>query len=309
MIGPDDFGLTVSEERETFGRFVIEPLARGYGQTLGNSLRRVLLSSLPGAAITEVRLAGALHQFSAIEGVKEDVIQITLNLKKVRLKLEAGEPVALKLLAKGKGEVRAGDIETPAGVEIANKDLVLATLTTAGAKLEAELLAEVGVGFAPSEEGGSSKVGVIALDAIFTPVLRVSYRVEPTRLGQIGNLDRLIIEFETDGTIRPREAFLAASEILMKYFYRLTQGEREVEAPEVEIEKPKMSQEEEGHPIEDLELPTRVTNSLKNGGIKTCGDLMKIVSEKGYEALTEIPNVGQKSVEEVERKVARRGWE
>ena len=228
MISFDDLRFTVDESSETFGRFVVEPLAYGYGQTLGNSLRRVLLSSLPGAAITEVRLAGVPHQFSSIEGVVEDAIQITLNIKKIRIKLSGDEPVALKLLAKGKGEVRAGDIDVPAGAEIINKDLVLATLTTAKAELDIEFLAEPGVGFVPSEARGSSKVGVIPLDAVFTPVLSVSYKVEPTRLGQVADLDKLVLELETDGTIEPTRAFLFASEILMKYFYRLAQGEQEV---------------------------------------------------------------------------------
>ena len=309
MIGPNDFRLTVSEERKNFGRFVVEPLARGYGQTLGNSLRRVLLSSLKGAAITEVHLAGVSHQFSTIEGVREDVVEITLNLKKVRLRIEGEEPVALKLLAEGKGEVRAGDIEVPAGVEVINKDLVLATLTTDKAKLEAELLAEPGVGFVPSEERTASRVGVIVLDAIFTPVLRVSYRVEPTRFGQVTNLDKLILELETDGTIGPKEAFLKASEILMRYFYQLAQGEQEPQNVEERVEKPKMSEEEKGHPLEDLELQTRVTNNLKKGGIKTCGDLIAIIEKHGYEELMKIPNVGEKSVEEIKKKVAERGWE
>jgi len=240
--------------------------------------------------------------------VKEDVVQLTLSFKKVNLRIEGDEPVALKLEAEGVGEVRAGDLVCPAGVEIANPDLVLAHLTAEDAKLEVDILAEPGYGYVPSEERGSEKIGVIALDAIFSPVLRVSYRVEETRAGRISDLDRLIIEIETDGTISPEQALFQASEVLMRYFYRLAQGELEGEEEEVPEEEPLMTEEEKGHPLEDLELPTRVTNSLKKGGILTCGDLMKIIWDKGFGALTEVPNVGEKSVQDIRKKVTARGW-
>jgi len=307
MLGPDDIEIRTVEETEVFGRFSIEPLNTGYGYTLGNALRRVLLSSLPGAALTEVRIAGVPHQFTTVAGVKEDVVQLTLNFKKVRLGIEDDESVALRLEAKGVGEVKAGDLSCPSGVEIVNPELVLAHLTSKNAKLEADLLAESGYGYVPAEERESEKIGVIALDSVFTPVLKVSYRVEKTRVGRLSNLDRLVIEIETDGTISPGEAFFAASEILMKYFYRLAQGElKEEEA--IKEKAPKMSGEDKALPLEDLELPTRVTNSLRKGGIVTCGELVGIILEKGFTALTEMPNVGEKSIKDVRQKVTERGW-
>lgn len=306
-LSPDDIKIRTEEETDVFGRFTIEPLNPGYGYTLGNALRRILLSSLPGAALTEIRIAGVPHQFTTIEGVKEDVVQLTLNFKKIRLRMKGDEPVALRLEAKGVGEVKAKDLSCPSEVEIINSELTLAHLTNKGAKLEADLLAEPGYGYVPAEERKSERIGVIALDAIFTPVLKVSYRVEKTRVGRVSNLDRLVMEIETDGTTSPGEALFTASEILMRYFYRLAQGEIEEEKAREE-ELPKMGDEDKALPLEDLELPTRVTNSLRKGGVVTCGDLMEIIWEKGFESLTEIPNVGEKSIKDVEQKVKERGW-
>ncbi len=307
MIDPKNISLLVENEEDKSATFVVRPLTQGFGQTLGNSLRRVLLSSIEGAAVTEARFAGVPHQFTTIEGVKEDVVQLTLNLKKIQLKIEGEEKVALSVSAKGEGEVTAGDLEVPAGVEVINKDLVLATLTSKTSELNAEFLAEKGYGFSPSEERETARVGAIALDAVFSPVVKVSYRVEKTRARGASNLDELIIDVQTDGTATPREAFLEASEVLMQHFYQLTQGEHEV-ILEKEKEEPLMTEEEKQHPLEDLELPTRVTNSLKAGGIETCGDLMAIVWDEGYAALKDIPKVGEKSVEEVKERVEERGW-
>lgn len=307
MLGPDDIKIRAEEETEVFGRFVIGPLNLGYGYTLGNALRRTLLSSLPGAALTEVRIAGVPHQFMSIEGVKEDVVQLTLNFKKVRLRIKGNEPVALRLEAKGVGEVKAKDLSCPSEVEIINPELTLAHLTSKTARLEADFLAESGYGYVPAEERKSERVGVIALDSIFTPVLKVSYHVEKTRVGRISNLDRLVMEIETDGTIPPGKALFTASEILMRYFYRLAQGETEEEKVHEE-EVLKMSEEDKALPLEDLELPTRVANSLRKGGVVTCGELMEIIREKGLEALTEIPNVGEKSIRDIKQKVEERGW-
>ena len=307
MLDQNSISLLVEDEEEKSAKFIIRPLTRGYGQTLGNSLRRILLSSIQGAAITEARFVGVPHQFSTIEGVKEDVVQLTLNLKKITLRIEGENTVALRLKAKGEGEVTAGDLEVPAGVEIINEDLVLATLTSKAAELEAEFLAERGYGFSPSEERETSRVGAIALDAVFSPVKQVSYKVEKTRLRGISNLDELIMNVKTDGSVSPRDAFLEAAEVLMQHFYHLTQGEQEV-ILEKKKEEPLMSEEEKKHPLEDLELPTRVTNSLKAGGIETCGDLMNIIWNEGYEALKDIPKVGEKSIQEVKEKVQERGW-
>ncbi|MFW6110035.1 MAG: DNA-directed RNA polymerase subunit alpha [Patescibacteria group bacterium] len=307
MIDHKDLQFQILEQDERKGSFVIEPLERGYGYTLGNSLRRVLLSSLPGAALTELRVSGVSHQFTTIPGVKEDVVQITLDLKKIRFRLEGDDPVALRVLADEAGEITAGDIEAPAGVEIINKDQPIATVTSEDTELEMELLVEPGYGYVPAEDHESDRVGVIPLDAVFSPVLNVSFDVESTRVGQITNLDRLIVNVETDGSIKPFEAMLQASETLMQIFYKLSQGETE-EVLEEEDEEPRMTAEEERLPLEDLELPTRVTNSLKKGDIETCGDLVNLIDEKGMAALTEIQNVGEKSVIDVREKVLERGW-
>ena len=307
MIGSNDIRLEILEEGGDIGRFAIGPLGRGYGHTLGNSLRRVLLSSLPGAAVVEVRFSGVPHQFTTIEGVKEDIVQLTLNLKKIRFNLADEEPVGLRLSATGAGEVTAGDIEVSSGVEVVNPDLVIAHLTGKKAKLEADLLVESGYGYVPAGDRETRKVGVIVLDAIFTPVLNVAYQVEAVRVGQITNLDRLLLDITTDGTVTPKDAMLRAAEILMQHFYRLAQGELEEEVAPVE-EKPQMTAEEEKLPLEDLELPTRVNNSLKKGGVNTCGELMSIIWTGGLSGLTGIQNVGDKSLEEIREKVTARGW-
>lgn len=308
IFSPNDIKIRAEKETATFGKFVIEPLDPGYGYTLGNSLRRILLASLPGAALTEVRFAGVPHQFTTIDGVKEDVVQLTLNLKKVRLSIKGDSPVALRLEAKGVGGVYAKDLSTTSDVEIINPDLLIATLTKKGAKLEADLLAETGYGYAPSGERESGKIGVIALDALFTPVLRVAYQVEKTRVGRVSDLDRLVMEIETDGSIPSGKALFASAEILMKYYYRLAQGELEEEAVAEAVAEVAISEEDKNLPLDDLELPTRVTNSLKKGGVVTCGDLLKLVTEKGFGTLTEIPNVGEKSIEDIREKMQVRGW-
>lgn len=307
MLDPKNVSFIIEDEEEKSARFVIQPLSSGFGRTMGNALRRVLLSSIEGAAVTEARFSGVPHQFAAIDGVKEDVVQIILNIKKLRLRIESDKAVALNLSAKGPGEVTPGDLEVPAGVTVVNEDLVLATLTSKDAELEIDLLAENGYGFVPSEERETSRVGAIALDAAFSPVKHVSFEVEKMRARGQTNLDRLEVTVETDGIISPREAFLEASEALMRYFYLLTQGEQEV-VLDVEEKEPVMTEEEKRHPLEDLELPTRVTNSLKAGGVEKCGDLMEIIWDEGYSALKEIPKVGEKSVEEIRKKVEERGW-
>jgi len=307
MISPNDIRFEILKEEGNACRFALGPLNHGYGYTLGNSLRRVLLSSLAGAAVTEVRFSGVPHQFTTIAGVKEDVVQLTLNLKKIRFNLAGDGPVDLRLSATGEGEVTAGDIEASAGVEVVNPDLVIAHLTDKKAKLEADLLVESGYGYVPAEERETQKVGVIVLDAIFTPVLNVAYQVEAVRVGQITNLDRLLLDITTDGTIAPKDALLKAAEILMQHFYRVAQGEVEEDDAPVE-ERPRMTAEEKKLPLEDLELPTRVNNSLKKGGVTTCGELVDIILKGGVSGLTGIQNVGEKSLEEIQKKVTARGW-
>src|SRR3990172_3168522 len=209
-----NFKVITKEETPTYGKFSIETLQPGYGQTLGNALRRVLLSSLPGAAVTLVRVEGVKHQFSALDGLKEDIGELILNFKKLRIKIHDSEkPVKLTLSVKGPKKVTAADIEAPPEVEIVNKDLPLASLADGKSHLEVELTAEKGYGYSLAEERETGTVGLITLDATFTPVTRVNYRVETARLGRLTNLDRLLIEIWTDETVSPKEALEKAARI------------------------------------------------------------------------------------------------
>lgn len=304
MITPQDIKIKVEEEKKGYGKFIIEPLPQGYGHTLGNALRRVLLSSLPGAAITQVKFTGVPHQFSTIPGVSEDVVDLTLNLKKIRLKIFAENPVVIKLLAQGPKEVKAGDLEVPPEAEVVNKNLHLATLADKKTKLEVELIAEPGVGYVPSKEREITKIGVIPLDAIFTPILLVSYQVELTRVGQITNLDRLILEITTDETITPKEALKKASEILTSFFARLESGKKEIKK-EVPKEEKKIPPRQKQILIEELDLPTRVVNALERAEIKTVGNLV----EKSGQELEKLRGLGEKSVKVIKKALKKEGIE
>ena len=223
--------FTVKSEVEDthYGKFSIEPLEQGYGQTLGNSIRRVLLSSLPGAAITSLKIEGVKHQFSTVPGLKEDVVELVLNLKKVRLIIEdTAETVTLTLSKKGPGAVTAGDINPPAGVSIVNPELVLGTLADKKSELEMTLTADKGYGYVTTEEKRVSEVGVIPLDALYSPVVRVNYRVEATRVGRMTNLDKLVMEIWTDGTITPTAALGDAAKILVSYFQQVFEPKMKV---------------------------------------------------------------------------------
>jgi DNA-directed RNA polymerase subunit alpha len=222
------------------GILTIEPLYHGYGTTLGNTLRRVLLNSLPGAAVTAVKIKGVQHEFSSIDGVFEDVLEIILNLKQVRLKLYSDEPVILKLIKKGTGEVLAGDISKDANVEIANPDLKIATITDKNTELNMDITVEKGRGFIPTENRDKDKfaVGTIAIDAFYSPIKDVGYKVEYTRVGQITNYDKVTVNIETDGTITPEQAVNSASKILIDH-YSLLYNEIEDEKPKVAKTKSK----------------------------------------------------------------------
>lgn len=283
------------------GNVVIEPLPQGYGMTLGNALRRVLLSSLPGAAITQAKITGVAHEYSTIKGVKEDVVQILLNLKKVRLSLEGDKPVKVSLSVKGPKEVTASDLELPAGVKVANPDQPIATLADAKTKLEIELTVEKGIGYVPVEGRRGLGIGIIPLDANFTPIRKVNYRVEATRVGQITNFDKLTFEIDTDGTVSAAEAVKQAAQILTDYFNVLVEQkktpkkEKDDEAPKPKIEKTAS--------IEELELSTRITNSLKNAGIDTVEQLMSAPKEE----LVKLKNMGAKSLSDIEEKLKEKG--
>lgn len=288
----------------TYGKFVAEPLPRGYGVTLGNSLRRVLLSSLPGAAVTQVRIDGVLHEFSTIPKVLEDVTDIILNLKSLYLRMHGNEPRTLRLEVYGECEVKAGDIQTDPDVEILNPDLHLATVEEGG-RLVMEMRVERGVGFVPAERNKrpDDPIGVIAVDAVFNPVRRVNFTVEDTRVGHLTNFDRLILEVWTNGGTAPEEAVVAAAHILTDHLALFTSIERPA-APQAAP----VAANPEGNrllemPIEELELTVRSYNCLKRAGINTVGELI----DKTGEEMEKVRNLGRKSLEEVREKLAALG--
>ena len=284
-------------------RFVVEPLPAGYGTTLGNSLRRVLLSSLPGAAITSVRIRGVAHEFSTIPGVTEDVVQMVLNLKRVRLKSFATEPVTLTLEKEGPGEVTAADIVTTSDVEITNANEHIATLEPE-ASLWMELTVETGKGFHPAERREGLPIGVIPIDALFSPVRLVNFNVENTRVGQMTNYDRLLLDVQTDGTMTPDEALAQGAGVLVQHFSLFANLTRsQVAAPQAPAQTDGLPPSIAEMPIEDLDLPQRAFNSLKRHGITKVGQLLSTPDEE----LLRMRNFGRKSLDEIKERLAARG--
>lgn len=296
------FKVKIEVEKADYGLYIVEPLEQGYGQTLGNSLRRVLLSSLQGAAITSVKIEGVRHQFSTIEGLKEDVVEFILNLKKVRLIMSENGPVTLRLNKKGSAEVLAKDIETPSGVIIVNPDLVLGTLGDKKAMLSMELIAEKGYGYVPSDERHIDEVGVIPVSAMFSPIVRVNYRVEATRVGRMTNLDRLVMEIWTDATVAPLEALRQAAKILVSYFMQIYEPKAQTIDEGVAVSTA-ISDEILKMRIEELDIPTRIVNALGNGGIETIGQLLGTPRSD----LLKIKNLGAKSLSVVEDSLREKG--
>jgi DNA-directed RNA polymerase subunit alpha len=296
----------VDEQR---GRFTIEPLDRGFGYTFGNSLRRALLSSLEGAAVTSVKLEGTAHEFTTLPGVKEDVTDIILQLKNMIVRLEGESPeIEVRLNKKGPGKVTAGDIEAPADLEILNPELQIATLSDKG-RLELTMTIGRGRGYVPAElnRGPEHTIGVIPIDSIFSPVRRVSYDVEAARVGQRTDYDKLNLDVTTDGSIDPKEAIGEAAEILISQLMIFTRPERIEGFMESETEVPAVDAPQthgmENFPIEELELGVRSYNCLKRVGIETIGDLVV----KSENELAAIPNFGKKSIEEVKETLATHG--
>ncbi len=294
---------TVSEDgnRTTFA---IEPLYSGYGMTLGNSLRRVILSSLGGAAVTAVKIDTVAHEFSTIEGVKEDVVAVILNLKKLRFRVYSDEPQFIMLTKSGKGKVTAADIKTTSDVEIVNPDQLIATLDNDKVKLGMEIRVEKGRGYVPVEhrEGEKLEVGMIAVDAMYSPVQRVRYSVESTRVGQQTDLDRLVLEVETDGTITPQEAVRQAAELLVEHFMVVagtSNGSDAQVAAEASSENgaSKIS-------VEEINLSQRTTNALINNDIRTVKDMLRLSDTE----LRELKGFGAKAYDEVKDKIAELGF-
>ena len=284
-------------------RFEVTPLQEGYGVTLGNALRRVLLSSLEGAAVTSIQITGVFHEFSTIENVKEDVTQIVLNIKKLRLRSFARHALTLKLVKRGAGPVTAADISESADIEIVNPDLVLLTLDSDSGAIEMDLTVETGMGYRPAEHTEDMPIGVVPVDAIFSPVRRVNYQVEKTRVGQMTNYDKLMLEIESDGTTTAQAALSQAADILVREFGRFA-----------EIGRPSMPSSDDAAvapsanlldaPIEELDLPMRAYNSLKRNSITKIGQVLSLSDDE----FLRMRNFGQKSLDELKERLALRGF-
>jgi len=297
-------------EGRNYGKFLIAPLERGFGVTLGNALRRVLLSSLDGAAITSIRVSDALHEFADIPGVREDVIQVLLQVKQLRLMLHDVDSSHMHLEVHGEGVVTAADIQCPPEVEIVNPDLYLFTVDDKKTRLEIDFTVERGRGYTPANERTDNlPIGDLAVDAIFSPVKRVNWTVQNARVGTSTNFDKLVLEIWTDGTITPQSALSTGSKILIDHL-RLISGVTE-EIPllgvEREISGSRLTSEAAETPIENLDLSVRVFNSLKRTGITTVGDVLDLL-EKGEEAVMSIRNFGEKSLDELRQKMQEKGF-
>ena len=292
-----------------YGRFIISPLEKGYGATLGNMLRRILLSSIPGAAVTSIRVSDVHHEFSAIPYVREDMTQLILQVKQLRLILHDVESARLRLEHRGEGTVTAADIICPPEVEIVNTDLYLFTVDSPDAHLEMEFEVHVGRGFSPADERGRLPIGELPVDAIFSPIRRVNYDVAPARVGQHTNYDKLILEIWTDGTIRPEEALSQAARIVVQHLTVISGVEPDdlypipVEPEPEQDRRPALYDK----PIEELDLSVRVFNSLKRTGITSIGDVIDML-QRGPDAMLAIRNFGEKSLDELVSKLREKKY-
>jgi DNA-directed RNA polymerase subunit alpha len=305
LIRPMKPEIDPGHDPERHAKIIAEPLERGFGMTLGNSLRRVLLSSLQGAAVTNVHIDGVVHEFSSIDGVREDVTDIILNIKQIALRMHGEGPKRVVLKKSGPGVVTAGDIEETADVEIVNKDLILCTLDE-GAEIRMEFTVNTGKGYVPSDRNRpeDAPIGLIGVDALYSPVKRVSYKVENTREGQVLDYDKLILEVETDGTITPEDAVAFAARILQDQFQIFINFEEAVEARPAEDDKPEL----DFNPallrkVDELELSVRSANCLKNDNIVYIGDLI----QKSEAEMLRTPNFGRKSLNEIKEVLAQMG--
>jgi DNA-directed RNA polymerase subunit alpha len=302
--------VQVDDHSTTSATFVVEPLHSGYGMTLGNSLRRVLLSSIAGASATSFKIEGVTHEFTTVKGVKEDVVDIMLNLKGVRFRVYGEEPQQVRIVKDGKGVITAKDIQVNADVEVVNPDHVIATVDDEKGKFVMDLVVETGRGYRTVEEGTAKKASdYVALDAVFSPVMRVRYKVENTRVGQMTDLDKLLITIETDGSITPRDAFEEAAAILVNQYTALA-GKTRVESPEAlpasGANGARLSDDNGDEPaalntpIEDLNLSARTTNALVNNDIHTIKDLFSLSDAE----LRDLKGFGSKALDEVKEKLA-----
>jgi DNA-directed RNA polymerase subunit alpha len=297
-------------EARNYGKFIISPLERGYGITLGNALRRVLPSSLEGAAVTSIRIADVQHEFSDVPGVREDVIRLMLQIKQLRMKLYDVDTARLHLEVRGSGVVTAGDIITPPEVEIVNPDLYLFTVDDNDAHLEIELTVERGRGYSPADDRiGKLPIGELPVDAIYSPVRRVNWDIASARVGQSTNFDKLILEIWTDGTIGPEESLSTSAKLIIDHLRHIAGiSEESLAAISLEEEEgSRLTSEIIETPIENLDLSVRVFNSLKRTGITTVGEVLELL-EKGDEAVMSIRNFGEKSLDELRQKMREKGY-
>ena len=297
-------------EARNYGKFLISPLERGYGITLGNALRRVLLSSLEGAAVTSIRIADVQHEFSDIPGVREDVIRVMLQIKQLRMKLYDVDNARLHLEVRGSGSVTAGDIITPPEVEIMNPDLYLFTVDDSDAHLEIEMTVERGHGYSPADDRiGRLPIGELPVDAIYSPVRRVNWDIGYARVGQSTNYDKLTLEIWTDGTVGPEQALSTSAKLIIDHL-RYIAGISEESLAAIALEEEegsRLTSEMIETPIENLDLSVRVFNSLKRTGITTVGEVLELL-EKGEEAVMSIRNFGEKSLDELRLKMREKGY-
>lgn len=300
--------IEVETSTQNYGHYVIGPMERGYGTTMGIALRRVLLSSLPGAAITSVEVTGVPHEFMAIPDAKEDMTELLLNLKQVRVVSYSEDPVRMRVVARGKSLITAGDIEAPSDVDIVNPEFRLLTLDTLESELEMELIVRRGVGYSPAEERNSASIGEIPIDAVFSPTVRVNHEVEQTRIEQVTNYDLLNLEIWTDGTMRPAEAMAAAGSVLIQHFSPVAEFEETemIMRGESEEEKPEMPDFYDVD-VEELDLTVRAYNCLKRAGIDTVGEVRERLDE-GRDEMLAIRNFGVKSLAQVVEKMKLKGF-
>lgn len=303
MISPNFF-TQVIENGSTYGKFTLEPLPLSFGQSMGNALRRILLSSLEGAAVTQIKIEGAPHLFETLKGVKESVLEIVLNMKQLRFEATKESPFRLSLSAKTKGKIYAKDIESE--VKIVNEDLYIGEITDPKGRVELEAIGEVGMGYVPVEERETNETGFIPVDSFFSPVKKVSFKVEEARVGRKSNMDKLTFEVWTDGSVKPVEALRQASQILSQYFGHVLSG-KDTPQPKTEVS---VAQEQEQIDkklyeviIDELNLPSRVINALLRENIETVADLVKV----GKAKLTDMKGVGKKSIELIEEELKKMG--
>lgn len=294
------FKVKIEKELENSAKIVLEPLEAGFGHTLGNSLRRVLLTSLTGAAVTSVKIDGVSHQFSTIDGVMEDVIEIILNVKKIRLQVNGEKPVKLTVKSAGKTEVKAGDFEIEGDGRIVNPQALVATLTDSKSKFNMEMTASSGKGYSMAEERKIDEIGSLAVDALFSPVISVNYSVEPTRVGRSTDFDKLTLDITTNGALTPLEALNEAAKILSEAFHKVYEPDTETEIEETGV---KISEEVLKLTIEELDLPVRITNALKAIEINTIEDLINVPKVQ----LLKAKNLGTKSLSLISEKLLERG--